>query len=103
MTPVEEALARLTAFLAEYPQATVLDIMAECDLSDTEAREALVALRETPRKPGRPRTYHEPREEVRARLPLPLIAAIEASGETITAYIERAVRERLERTTPLRT
>ena len=38
-------LDQLPEFLAEYPDATLADIMAEFDLTDTEARAALAEYR----------------------------------------------------------
>ena len=47
------------------------------------------------RKPGRPRLHDEPREEVRAKLPVSLVAAIDAASDNRTAFVEQAVREKL--------
>lgn len=49
------------------------------------------------RKPGRPRLHHEPRQDVRVSLPVELIARLDAASDNRTAWIEAAIRQRLER------
>lgn len=56
---------------------------------------------ETPQRKamGRPRIYQEPRQRLTLELPQSLIAEMDdrANGQTRTAWIESAIREKLAR------
>lgn len=49
------------------------------------------------RKPGRPLVHQEPRRDLYLRLPEHLVARIDALADNRTAWIEQAIRQRLER------
>lgn len=66
----------------------VAAIKAELDVAEQQDQR---------RKPGRPRTYTEPRQEVRVALPVALIEQIDRETHNRTAFIEEAVRALLAR------
>lgn len=65
-----------------------------------QAEDDAAALREKygVRRPvGRPRVHHEPRRKVTLMLPEADVAAIEARGAEVTAFVVAAIRVELER------
>ena len=48
-------------------------------------------------RPGRPRIYDNPRQDLHVWLPTDLLAAIDATSDNRTGFIEQAVREKLGR------
>lgn len=95
----QEALRAAYGDEAEQEMARAYSIIAELDARESERQQRMETKRQArlQRKggPGRPRIHDEPRQDVYLRLPVSLVAALDAVTTNRTAYIEAVLREHL--------